>query len=198
MGPTLANAPRSPIAPRPTGWQRLALLVIGVAIALQGCVGGGAGLQSYVDSLDGYQFLYPMGWAPVQVSDGPDVVFRDLIQETENVSVVISPVSGDRTLTDLGSPSEVGYQLSKSAIAPPDSGRSAELVDAAQREDATGKTYYLLEYAVQLPNQQARHDLVSVTVSRGRLFTIDFSTIERRWSRVADLFKTAISTFAVN
>jgi photosystem II oxygen-evolving enhancer protein 2 len=174
------------------------MVVIGVAITLQGCVGGGAGLQSYVDSLDGYQFLYPTGWAPVQVSDGPDVVFRDLIQETENVSVVISPVSGDRTLTDLGSPSEVGYQLSKSAIAPPDSGRSAELIDAAQREDATGKTYYLLEYAVQLPNQQARHDLVSVTVSRGRLFTIDFSTVERRWSRVADLFKTAIGTFSVN
>jgi len=48
------------------------------------------GLQSYVDSTDGYQFLYPNGWVPVEVTNGPDVVFRDLIEYSENLSVAIA------------------------------------------------------------------------------------------------------------
>jgi len=45
--------------------------------------------------------LYPNGWLPVKVSNGPDVVFHDLIETTENVSVVVSSVQG-KTLAELG------------------------------------------------------------------------------------------------
>src|SRR5579883_729664 len=157
----------------------LAVLLVVVSLSLQGCVTPTLGLISYVDSIDGYKFLYPNGWLQVKVANGPDVVFHDLIEQTENVSVVINPVTGNKTLTELGSPGEVGYQLGKSAIAPPGSGRQAELINAESRE-VGDKLYYLLEYAVKIGDRE-RHNLASVAVSRGKLYTFNASTSESRW-----------------
>lgn len=153
------------------------------------------GFNSYADNTDGYRFLYPNGWVQVKVNGGPDVVFHDFIEPTENVSVVISPVAEGKTLADLGTPGEVGYKLSKSALAPPESGRQAELVNAEARE-LKGKTYYNLEYAVTLPNQK-RHNLASVVINRGKLFTFNVSTTEKRWQRVKQTFQQLIDSFFV-
>lgn len=172
-----------------------AILLVVLSFTLTSCVSTATGLKSYVDTGDGYQFLYPNGWLPVAVSNGPDVVFRDLIEQTENVSVVISPVAGDKTLADLGTPSEVGYKLSKSAIAPEGSGRVAELVNAESRESRS-KNYYILEYAVKLPNQE-RHNLASVAVSRGKLFTINVSSTEERWPKLKEAFEKVVKSFSV-
>jgi photosystem II oxygen-evolving enhancer protein 2 len=171
------------------------ILLVVVTLAVAGCVSPTAGLNSYIDSTDGYQFLYPNGWQQVKVSNGPDVVFHDLIQETENVSVVISSVPDSKTLAELGTPSDVGYKLSKNAIAPPGSGREAELVSAEQRS-LGDKTYYKLEYEVKLPNQK-RHNLASVAVSRGKLFTFNISTTEQRWPKMEQLFEKVINSFSV-
>ncbi|NEQ78140.1 MAG: photosystem II oxygen evolving complex protein PsbP [Okeania sp. SIO2C9] len=174
----------------------LALFLVAIALILTGCVSIGGGLQSFVDTTDGYEFLYPNGWLEVKVSDGPDIVFHDLVEATENVSVVISPVVGDQTLADLGTPTEVGYKLSKNAIAPTDSGREAELVSAEARE-YKAKTYYKLEYAVQLADGRKRHNLASVGVSRGKLFTINISTTEARWQKVHGKFEQVINSFSI-
>ncbi|NEP04317.1 MAG: photosystem II oxygen evolving complex protein PsbP [Okeania sp. SIO2G4] len=174
----------------------VALFLVAIALVVTGCVSIGGGLQSFVDTTDGYEFLYPNGWLEVKVSDGPDVVFHDLVEATENVSVVISPVVGDQTLADLGTPTEVGYKLSKNAIAPADSGREAELVSAEARE-YKAKTYYQLEYAVKLADGRDRHNLASVGVSRGKLFTINISTTEARWQKVHDKFEQVINSFSI-
>jgi len=173
-----------------------AILLVVLTLSLTGCASAVSGLKSCVDSIDGYEFLYPNGWLPVKVSDGPDVVLHDLIETTENVSVVISPVPEDKTLAELGTPGDVGYKLGKSAIAPPNSGREAELVSAGQIENQ-GNTYYLLEYAVKLPNQQQRHNLASVAVSRGKLFTFNASTPEQRWQKVKRVFEEVVKSFKV-
>lgn len=173
----------------------VAMLLVVLSLSLQGCVAAGSGFKSFVDSLDGYQFLYPNGWMPVKVSSGPDVVFHDLIHETENVSVVISPVSGNKTLSELGDPGEVGYKLAKTAIAPANSGREAELVNAESRE-VGDKTYYLLEYAVKVAGQE-RHNLASVAVSRGKLYTFNASTTEERWSKVKEMLEQTVNSFSV-
>ena len=172
-----------------------AILLVVISLTLTGCVSQVIGLKSHIDTGDGYQFLYPNGWLPIAVSNGPDVVFRDLIQQTENVSVVISPVAEGKTLADLGTPTEVGYKLSKNAIAPTDSGREAELVSAEARESRS-KSYYILEYAVKLPNQE-RHNLASVAISRGKLFTINVSTTEERWPKVKEAFEKVVKSFSV-
>jgi photosystem II oxygen-evolving enhancer protein 2 len=155
-----------------------------------------SGFKSYVDTADGYEFLYPNGWMQVDVKRGPDVVLHDLIESSENVSVVINPVSNDKVLEDLGSPSEVGYRLSQVAIAPLESGRQAELVNAEAHE-AGGQTYYLLEYAVKLPNNQLRHNLASVVVRRSKLYTLNGSTTEKRWSKVKSKMETMVGSFKV-
>lgn len=174
----------------------LAVLLVMFSLSLNGCVNtASGGLKSFVDSLDGYQFLYPTGWLQVQVNSGADVVFHDIIQQTENVSVVINPITANKTLSDLGTPGEVGYKLGKSAIAPPDSGREAELVNAEARE-VGGKTYYLLEYAVKVGGQ-LRHNLASVAVSRGKLYTFNASTTEDRWSKMEAMLKQVIDSFSV-
>ncbi|MEH2243162.1 photosystem II reaction center PsbP [Nostoc sp.] len=179
-------------------WKRIVLillLVLSFSLSNSG-VAVAAGLKSFVDTSDGYQFLYPNGWLQVKVANGPDVVFHDLIEVSENISVVISPVPEGKTLSELGTPTEVGYKLGKAALAPPDSGRSAELVNAAQRE-VDGKTYYLLEYEVKLPNQQERHNIASVAVSRGKLFTLNASIPEKRWQRVKRMIDEVVNSFSV-
>ncbi len=165
-------------------------------LILQGCVAV-AGLNAFADDIDGYRFLYPNGWVQIKVQDGPDVVFHDIIEQTENVSVVINPVPGRKTLADLGTPGEVGYQLSKSAIAPPDSGRTAELVNAVERQ-VGGKVYYLLEYLVKLSDGRERHNLASATISRGKLFTVNASTPEPRWDLMKTTLERSVQSFAVN
>ncbi|MBF2029909.1 MAG: photosystem II reaction center PsbP family protein [Oscillatoriales cyanobacterium C42_A2020_001] len=172
------------------------VLIMVVGFTLQGCVAGVAGFKSFVDATDGYQFLYPNGWLEIKVSDGPDVVFHDIIEQTENVSVVINPVTEEKSLRDLGEPGEVGYKLSKTAIAPPGSGRKAELVNAEARE-VNGKQYYLLEYFVKLSNNQERHNLASVAVSRGKLYTFNASTPEYRWEKMKTKLEQAVKSFSV-
>jgi photosystem II oxygen-evolving enhancer protein 2 len=179
-------------------WQRITLillLVLSFSLSSVG-VANAAGLNRFVDSADGYQFDYPNGWLQVKVSDGPDVVFHDLIEVSENVSVVISPVASGKTLAELGTPTEVGYKLGKAALAPVGSDRTAELINAAARE-VNGKIYYFLEYAVKFPNGQERHNISSVAISRGKLFTFNASVPERRWKKLQRMIDEVVSSFAV-
>lgn len=173
-----------------------AILLVVLSLSLTGCTSTSSGLKSYVDT-DGYQFLYPNGWLPVKVSNGPDVVLHDLIEISENVSVVVSTVPLGKTLSELGTPGEVGYKLGKNAIAPPDSGREAELVNAEARKK-NAKNYYILEYVVKLPNQQKWHNLASVAVSRGKLFTFNASIPEKRWAKVRRMFEQVVNSFSVD
>ena len=51
-----------------------------LALVLGACAAGPtAGLQSYQSPDGRFAFLYPTGWTEVQVSNGPRVVFHDLI-----------------------------------------------------------------------------------------------------------------------
>ncbi|MDJ0600195.1 MAG: photosystem II reaction center PsbP [Crocosphaera sp.] len=177
---------------------RILVLTI-ISLTLISCSVGLAGLQSYVDAADGYQFLYPSGWVGVDVkqsSQGVDVIFRDLIEPSENLSVIVSDVDEEKTLTALGTPTEVGYYLLKQMNNNAENGRKVDLINAELRE-VEGKTYYNLEYEVTLPNQQKRHNLASIAVSRGKLFTFNLSTVQKRWNKVKDLFETSVNSFSV-
>ncbi|BBD54901.1 MULTISPECIES: photosystem II reaction center PsbP [Planktothrix] len=175
----------------------LAIALVCFSLSLTGCISVGAGLNSFVDTGDGYEFIYPNGWTQVSVANGPDTVLHDMIEQGENVSVVINPVSNpNQTLAEIGTPTEVGYTLSKKAIAPEGSGRTAELINAESFEKGSN-LYYWLEYAVQLPNEQKRHDFASVTISRGNLFTLNVSTTEKRWEKTQQLLKQVVQSFKV-
>ncbi|MGF1495957.1 MAG: photosystem II reaction center PsbP [Elainellaceae cyanobacterium] len=172
----------------------VAIAVILLGLCLQGCISGTAGLRSYIDPTDGYEFVYPNGWVEITVPDGPDVVIHDIVDPSENISVIISEVPEGNTLTDLGTPTDVGQRLARRGLSAA-SDRNAELVNAEAKESDIGP-YYILEYAVRLPGQ-ARHNLASVVVRRGKLFTFNASTTEERWSKMKDTLSQAVQSFSV-
>jgi photosystem II oxygen-evolving enhancer protein 2 len=173
-----------------------AVLILIVAVTLQGCVGGGSGLQSYANQYAGYEFSYPLGWVEVSVPGAADVVFHDIVNDTENVSVIISEVPEGKQLKDLGTPTEVGYKLSKNMNAVGGEDRDVELLSAQEFETPDAKTYYILEYLADLPSGK-RHNLASAIVRRGKLFTFNASTREERWAKMQDLIKQSVASFKV-
>jgi photosystem II oxygen-evolving enhancer protein 2 len=179
-------------------WKRIGLILLLVfSFSLSySDVAVADGLKNFADTTDGYEFGYPTGWVQVKVKNGPNVVFHDIIEPSENISVIVSPVPEGKTLSELGTPGEVGYKLGKNALAPEGSGRTAELVNAAVRE-VGGKQYYRLEYLVTLASKQERHNVASVSVSRGKLFTFNASIPEKRWSKVKRIIEEAANSFSV-
>lgn len=180
-------------------FKRLAALIIVFAtmFGLQACSGSApVSLLDYVNTYQGYQFSYPTGWIEVNVSDGPDVVFHDIINATENVSVVVSPIGEGRTLEDLGGPTEVGYKLSKSITDMAGDDRNVELVSAQNVEVEAGKTYYILEYLATTSEGQ-RHNIASAIVRRGQLFTMNASVPETRWQRLKNTLTQSVASFSV-
>ena len=196
QAPSIAPAVRE--VPSVSAWLRrlLPLLLAGVlALAVTSCSAAAAGLNSFQSPDGRYAFLYPTGWTRVQVTEGPQVVFHDLINADETLSLVVSDVNSTNSLENLGSAVAVGEKLRRIVIAPDGSGREAELVEAAEREDG-GRTFYDLEYAVHL-NDRDRHELATVVVDRGRLYTFAASTNEVRWPKVKGLFHQVISSFTL-
>ena len=114
----------------------VALLLAGLLTGLlTACSASAAGLNSFQSPDGRYAFLYPTGWTRVQVSGGPQVVFHDLINSDETLSLVISEVNPTNDLEKLGSAVAVGEQLRRTVIAPEGSGRAAELVEASERQE---------------------------------------------------------------
>jgi photosystem II oxygen-evolving enhancer protein 2 len=90
----------------------------------------------------------------------------------------------------------VGEKLRRIVIAPEGSGREAELVEASERQDPAGHTFYDLEYAVHLADRD-RHELATVVSDRGRLYTFAASTNQARWPKVRELFERVIGSFTL-
>ncbi len=176
------------------------VLMLVLTFYLSGCVTPTIGLAPFKDTKDGYGFLYPNGWLPTSakngLTSGLDVVFHDLIEQSENVSVVISKLASVKSLAEIGNANDIGLRVMQRVIAAPGSGREAQLISAEQ-SDLNGKTYYLMEYKVEPKGGESRHDLVSVTESRGKLYTLSVSTLESRWTKVKDLFYRVANSFSV-
>ena len=161
---------------------------------LGACSGVVAGGFNSFQSPDGrYGFLYPTGWTRISVSGGPQVVFHDLINSDETLSLVVSDVANDIDLQELGSPEAVGERLINEVIAPEGAGRTVELVEATQRESSE-HIFYDLEYKVHFENRD-RHELSTVVIDRGSLYTLATSTNEIRWNKVEKIFRNVISSF---
>ena len=171
-----------------------AIAVITLAFALQSCLSSVVGFNSYVDSSRGFRFLYPNGWVEVSVPEGPDVVLHDIVEPSENLSVIINEVPDGKSLRDLGSPTEVGQKMAKRGLTA-DNEAAAKLVTAGSRQTDEGE-YYLLEYEVDLP-AGLRHNLASVVVRRGQLYTFSASTTDNRWDTMEDRLRKVVGSFSV-
>mgnify|MGYP001434374909 FL=1 len=170
------------------------LLAIILCLFISGCGSGlNAGLEAYQSPDGRYAFFYPTGWTRVKVDGGPEIIYHDLINSNETLSLVISDINKDVELEQLGTPLEVGQTLIDKVIAPEGSGRTVELINAKQRE-SSNHIFYDLEYELNLNNQD-RHELATVVIDRGTLYTFAVGTNEERWNKVEKMFKNVIESF---
>nr|YP_002049423.1 Photosystem II oxygen evolving complex protein PsbP [Paulinella chromatophora]ACB43213.1 Photosystem II oxygen evolving complex protein PsbP [Paulinella chromatophora] len=171
------------------------LSAIGIGLDFAPSITNASGLNSFQSPDGRYAFLYPTGWTRINVAGGAQLVFHDLINSDETISLLISDVTPESKLEALGDPKEVGEVLQEKIIAPPESGRKAVLIQAHQRE-SNGHNFYDLEYKIHLKNRD-RHELVTVVVDHERLYTFAASTNEVRWSKVKALFERVIHSFTL-
>ena len=178
-------------------------LLVVFAIFLTSCANTPtSGLVPFADSKDGYRFLYPNGWTETKGNSVSDILFHDIIEPSENVSVAISKLETIKTLEEIGDPEAVGMRVLKRIVAPEGSGRQAKLLSAtqrvAQKKESGDRNYYVFEYAVQRLQGEPRHDLVTVSTNRGNLYTLNISSSEKRWDKVKDLFSRVAKSFTID
>ena len=166
------------------------LLSMALVLTLGACsTGGAAGLEPFKSQDGRYGFLFPTGWTRVAVDNGPEVVYHDLINSDETLSLVISRLENEVDLDDLGGADAVGERL----FGENDNKNPIQLIEAQEREVDDHK-FYDLEYSVNL-DDKSRHEFATVVVDRGYLYTLAASSSEQRWSKMQDIFKRVISSF---
>ena len=170
------------------------LLSFMLVFSLSACSSGlTAGLEPFQSNDGRYGFLYPTGWSRVNVENGPAVVFHDLINSDETLSLVISELNNEIELENLGTPEEVGERLINQLINQDNSGPKVELVNSQER-DESGHVFYDLEYIAFYP-ETVRHELATVAVDNGNLYTFAAGTNETRWPKVKALLSRVVDSF---
>ena len=166
------------------------LLAMALVLTLGACsTGGSSGLEPF-KSQDGiYGFLFPTGWTRVAVESGPEVVYHDLINSDETLSLVISKLDNEVELDDLGGADAVGERL----FGVKDSKNPIQLLEAEERE-VDNHIFYDLEYSVNYEDK-GRHEYATVVVDRGYLYTLAASSSEQRWPKMQDIYKRVVSSF---
>ncbi len=165
-------------------------LAIALVLTLGACsTGGASGLEPFKSQNGQYGFLFPTGWTRVAVDNGPEVVFHDLINSDETLSLVISKLENEVDLGDLGGADAVGDRL----FGEKNINNTIDLIDASEREVDEHK-FYDFEYSVNL-EEKSRHEFATVVVNRGYLYTLAASTSEQRWPKMQDTFKRVVSSF---
>ena len=172
-----------------------ALFGIFLSFILCACsAAGSAGLEAFKSPDGRYGFFYPTGWTRISIDGGPEVIYHDLINSDETLSLVVSEVNDSIALEELGSPEEVGDTIINKIIAPIDSGREVELINTNQRE-ASDHVFYDIEYKLNLDGKQ-RHEIATVVIDRGSLYTFAIGTNDVRWEKVSGLFTRVVKSFS--
>ena len=169
-----------------------ALFAIALVLTLGACsTGGASGLEPFKSQNGQYGFLFPTGWTRVAVDNGPEVVYHDLINSDETLSLVISKLENEVDLDDLGGADAVGERL----FGEKDMNNPIKLIEASEREVNNHK-FYDLEYFIDF-EEKSRHEIATVVVDRGYLYTLAASTNEQRWPKMKDTFKRVVTSFTL-
>ncbi len=166
------------------------LFALALVLTLGACsTGGASGLEPFKSQDGRYGFLFPTGWTRVTVDSGPEVVYHDLINSDETLSLVISPLENEIDLDDLGGADAVGEKLFGENV----SNNSINLIETNERKVDDHK-FYDFEYAVDL-DDKSRHEFATVVVDRGYLYTLAATSSERRWSKMQDIYRRVVTSF---
>ena len=153
---------------------------------------GKGGFVPVNDQQDAYSFLYPFGWQEVSV-DGLDVVYKDVIEPLEAVSVNMVP-SDKKDILEYGEAKEVAFTLADKVMTAPT--QEVTLVNAAERMQ-DGRRYIDFEFLAK-SKSYTKHALASVTIANGKLYTLETGSNERRWSKMQEKVKQVVKSFVVS
>ena len=92
---------------------------------------------------------------------------------------VDSPVHDSDVLGDV---QELGKSLA--------SKRNAQLISASERQ-TEGILFYEFDFAIN----DATHQLLQLSVNKGRIWSLDANTVEKRWSKREELYKNIVGSF---
>mmetsp|Transcript_9634 Transcript_9634/g.29009 ORF Transcript_9634/g.29009 Transcript_9634/m.29009 type:complete len:232 (-) Transcript_9634:582-1277(-) len=150
------------------------------------------GFVPYQDQGDAYKLVYPFGWQEVSVG-GQDVVFKDIIEPLESVSVSLADTDKD-DITLFGSPAEVAYSLADKVLTPPTQPVKVLKVTPKRVED---RNYVEFEFAAK-SNTYIRLAIAVVTVANGKLYTLVTGANEQRWDKVKPKLEVVAGSFVVS
>ncbi|WOG91834.1 hypothetical protein DCAR_0311089 [Daucus carota subsp. sativus] len=160
-----------------------------------------------------FTLLIPAKWNPSKEVEFPGQVlrFEDNFDTTSNLSVMVLPTD-KKSITDYGSPekflSTVDYLLGKQAYfgkTASEGGFEQDAVATANiLETATpvvgGKQYYSLSVLTRTADgdEGGKHQLITATVSDGKLYICKAQAGDKRWFKGAKKFvENATSSFSV-
>ncbi|CAK9133182.1 unnamed protein product [Ilex paraguariensis] len=162
---------------------------------------------------DGFKLSIPAKWSKSKEVEYPGQVLRyeDNFDSTTNVSVMVTPTD-KKSITDYGSPEEffskVDYLLGKQAYfgkTEAEGGFEPDVVATANiLETSTpvigGKPYYFLSVLTRTADgtEGGRHQLISASVSDGKLYICKAQAGDKRWFKGARKYvESAASSFSL-
>lgn len=166
-------------------------VVAGAMMAQPALAGAPKGFKVQRDPYDGYQFLYPFGWQEVSV-DGQDVLFKDIIEPLETVSVAIT-LTDKKSVTELGDVKETCFTIADNFLT--SRNQDVTLLDA-KLESEDGIDYYTMEFTAKAP-AYTRHALATIAICNGKLYTCVTGCNEKRWKKVETVARTVVGNFSV-
>lgn len=185
-----------------------------------------AGFRRCLDVQNGFTFVYPARWladqtlyrryaerVERQAALDPPSLARERTRRAaapepaaaygpagssgeENISVVVAPIRDGFTLQRMGSPEEAAQRFLDTTVAPEGSGRTARLLGAGSRRDASGQLYYWQEFIVQ-SDAFSRHNLSVYSARNGLLYTLNAQCPEERWAADEAAFRRAADSFTI-
>jgi len=145
-------------------------------------------LERYGDTQRGLSLLVPSGWNKFEGEVGAyDIKWQDLVDQRENIKISSTPVKSTTTsINALGdNVQEIGEKLAVK--------RDAKLIKAEERL-TDNILFYVFEFAIN----DGTHQLLSLCVSKGKIWSIDCNTLEKRWSKRSETYTNVIGSFLPN
>ena len=141
-------------------------------------------LDAFQDGPRGIRIMAPSGWNKFEGEVGAyDVKWQDLVDPTENIKISSTPVkSTTESINALGPVKELGPKLAAK--------RNAKLISATERV-TEGILFYTFDFA--LPDNT--HQLLLLCVCKGKLWSLDASAKEQRWSKREEMYKNVLGSF---
>mmetsp|Transcript_12532 Transcript_12532/g.23415 ORF Transcript_12532/g.23415 Transcript_12532/m.23415 type:complete len:222 (+) Transcript_12532:186-851(+) len=141
-------------------------------------------LEPFQDGPRSIRIMAPSGWNKFEGEVGAyDIKWQDLVDPTENIKISSTPVKSTTTSVELlGDVQTVGESLAAK--------RNAKLISATER-----LTDGILFYKFSFEFGDGTRQLLQLCVSKGKLWSIDANSKEKRWAKRSELYENVLGSF---